>query len=170
MRWLTFSILACVAIVLQTALSWRLQLGPIRPEWVIVLAGFYALHAPASEAVTAGWILGLVLDLSSDARLGLFALSFAVAALVVVRFREVFFRNHVLSHASVTFAFAGIVHGIVGIYRMRAFPGIGSGWSVMVWEPMLTALYAAAWAVPAFYLLRGLSPWMGLRLGRARRV
>jgi rod shape-determining protein MreD len=120
--------------------------------------------------VIAGWILGLLVDLGSDARLGLFALSFAMAAIVVVRFRELFFRNHVLSYASVTLLFAGIVHGILGIYRTRAFPEAGSGWSVMVWEPVLTALYAGVWSVPAFYVLRGLSPWMGLRFGKARRI
>ena len=74
-----------MVIVAQTSVAWRLQLGSVRPEWVIILTVFYVTHAVASDALIAAWTIGLVLDLCSDARLGLFALSFGLTALEIQR-------------------------------------------------------------------------------------
>lgn len=169
MRWLIFAVLTAIVIVAQTSLAWRFELGPVRPEWTVVLAVFYVMHAASADALIAAWLIGLILDLCSDARLGLFALTFGLTALVVLQFRHLFFRDHLLTHLVLTWCFAFLVYLGVGLYRLVFFPENTSVFGAVLGIPMLTGLYAAAWTMPAYYLFKRMRTWMGLKPVRSRR-
>jgi rod shape-determining protein MreD len=169
MRWLTFAILAGIVVVAQTSLAQRLEVGSIRPEWAIILAAIYVMHAFWFDGLVAAWIVGLSLDLCSGVRLGLFSLTFGLTALVIIQLRGLFFREHVLTHLFLIGLFAFLVTMGVGVYRL-VFAGQGTSFlAATILVPLLTAGYAAVWAVPAYFLFERIRPWMGLKPQRTRR-
>ena len=75
-------LLAVLALTLQSAIAPRLAIFGVRPDWILVLVVFFALHGRRRDAVIAGWSLGMCADLMSIERVGLLALSYALAAWV----------------------------------------------------------------------------------------
>ena len=71
MRWLGFAICAGLALTLQTTVAWRLEIRGARPDWMLVLAVFFVLHARTLDALIGAWLLGALMDNYSMARFGL---------------------------------------------------------------------------------------------------
>ncbi|MCK4277401.1 MAG: hypothetical protein KAX78_12855, partial [Phycisphaerae bacterium] len=71
MRWIPFVIFAYILILLQTTVAGLLvispgAIGPVGPDLMAILAVFVALNVRrAADAMIAGWILGLALDLTA---------------------------------------------------------------------------------------------------------
>ena len=70
MRWLGFAICAALVLTLQTTVAWRLEIRGAQPEWMLVLAVFFALHARSVDALIGAWLLGALMDNYSMARFG----------------------------------------------------------------------------------------------------
>ena len=87
MRWIFFLILAGLFLIGQTSLAPRVEILNVRPDWMFILVVFIALHAQGPDAMLGGWVLGLMADVCSDERMGLFALVYGLSALVLVRLR-----------------------------------------------------------------------------------
>lgn len=174
MRWLTFAILAGISIVLQTALAPYVELSGIRPDWVFVLATFYALLGPWPDACIAAWILGLLVDLSSAdsgtgyGHIGLFAFSFGGAAWLILQVRDLIFPEHWLSHTILTLLSALVVQAAVAIYRTITLPP-GAAPATGVWTcAILTAAYTAFFAPYFHWILSRLHRATGLRTPASR--
>ena len=56
MRWLGFAICAVMGLTLQTTVAWRFEIGGARPDWMLVLVVFFALHTRSEEGLLAGCI------------------------------------------------------------------------------------------------------------------
>jgi rod shape-determining protein MreD len=170
MRWLPFALLATVVIVCQTTLVPRLMtIYSIWPEWVIILAVHYALWGPWPDAAIAAWILGLLVDLQSAAPdpIGLHAFCYGLAAWAVIRIRQVLFRDHPVTHALVTLAFAFAVHTLTGLYYWWKLSGALD--TEGLWRPaLLFAGYTAVWAPCLHWVLLKLQRWTGLGPSRRR--
>jgi rod shape-determining protein MreD len=170
MRWLTFGILAGMCLVLQTGLAPHLALAGIRPDWMFVLAVFYAMLGPWPDACIAAWILGLLVDLESanssgHGHLGLFAFTYGGTAWLIYQVRELIFREHWLAHTILTFLGALLVQSAVAVYRsVTAPPGPSPATGVGSYA-VLTAVYTGFWAPYVHWVLSRLRGFTGLRGG-----
>jgi rod shape-determining protein MreD len=104
MRLLPTFILAYVALGLQIGLGDFVSYQGARPNLVLLAVVFIALNAPRDAALLAAFSLGLVQDLLSQQAPGLYALSYSLAAMVIVNVQNALDREHPLTHVSVALA------------------------------------------------------------------
>ncbi len=170
MKWVPFAILAVVVVVCQTTFVQTLMvIRATWPQWVIILAVHYALWGPSPDAAIAAWILGLIVDLqtASPHPVGLYAFSYGLAAWIIIRIRQVLFRDHPVTHAIVTLAFAFSIQVVAGLYFW---------WKHRIpintedfWRPaFFFAGYTAVWAPCLHWVLIRFQRWTGLGPMRRR--
>ena len=167
MKWVPFGILALVVIVCQTTVVQAMAIDSIWPEWTFVLAVHYALWGPWPDAAIAAWLLGLVVDLqtSGPTPIGLHAFCYGAAAWMIVRVRQVVFRDHPVTHVLTTLVFAFGVQLLISMYHWWRAPGARGAdglWSTA----FFIALYTALWAPVLHWPLIRLGRWTGLRPAR----
>ena len=162
MRWLTFMILVAAALTLQSAVAPRLEIFGVRPDWLLVVVLFFGLYAPAGDAVFGGWIVGMAADLMTIERLGLLALSYALAAMLVVAVRDYLFRDRALTQFILALVVSLILRAAWLIFR-RVLYG-PSGASLWEWsaEWVWASIYTAAWAPLLGAILLKRSHWFGI--------
>lgn len=167
MRWLGFGIVAVIGLVAQTTLGWRFQLGGMRPDWILVLVVFFALHARAEEGIIAGCVLGVLADLMSIERFGLMTLLYGLTSLVMFLCRDYFFIDHPLTHFFLTWIPAVGVSFASSLYCAWFVGGASSGW-VSSLSLIFGAAYTAVWAVPIHAVLSRFPHFLGVRSGFGR--
>ena len=124
MRWLTFMLLVVVLLTAQTTLAPRLALIGARPDWLLIVIVFFALHAPAQDAVIGAWIIGGCADLMTIERPGLLALSYTLVAMAVTPIREYLFRYRALTRFVVTLLSCLLIRvGWTAYSRILSDPG-----------------------------------------------
>jgi rod shape-determining protein MreD len=170
MRWLTFLICAVVVLTLEVTLAPLLQWHGARPQWLLMLAVFFALNGRSVDVLIGAWILGLLYELHTlPEYLGLFSLGFSLVALVVYGMREFLFREHPLTHFLVTFAACLAIQVVVDVHRMITFGNAtGTLWE-MGREALLTGLVTGLFAVPVHYVLLRMHRTLGILPIRTRR-
>jgi len=170
MRWVSFAILVAVVLVLQTTLVPRLSIRGIFPDLLLIVALYYALQAPEAPAMLAGWICGLMMDLSAGGRVGVLAFAFGLVGVLVVKIRDLTFRDNPLLQMFVALVAGSIVHGIERGQRVlwgEAAAGMGDA----LLTGVFVAMYTAALTPYVHWLLsraRGLL-LLPLRTARTRR-
>jgi len=166
MKWPSFAVLAAICIVLQTTIAPCFALGRVRPDWILVLAVFFAMHVRGLDVVLAGFVLGLLADMQSIERFGILGISYGCAAALVYLARDQIFRSHPLAQFAVT-AVAGFVMQFFVLIFTMIFEGVGGGsWGAQIGGGMLIALYTAMWAPPAHALLLRVAAWTGIDVPR----
>ena len=177
MRWLPFFILAYLVLGLQMGageyLSWR----GAQPNLVLLVAVFVAVNAPRDAGLLAAFLLGLFQDLVSAQPPGLYALSYGLAALVVVGSRQLAYSDHPMTHFALALG-GGLVTAIVvyvhGLVRPPGAPlTTDAGEVLSAIRPglgmlLLGALYTAALAPLVLWPLGRLKPLFGFRTSRSR--
>ena len=115
MHWLTFSIVAYLCTVIQSALLYKLELFSVhaRPDLLLLAALFFILWWDGGEALIAVWILGFCRDLISAVPLGVSALVFSGVAMAVMAARRIIFRDNPLVQVALAFFFAFLVEWLV---------------------------------------------------------
>jgi rod shape-determining protein MreD len=169
MKWLPFALLAVVGIVCQTTLVPLIRLdwiesGRIGPDWMFILAVYYALWGPWPDAAIAAWILGFVLNLftlPTGSRVGLHAFCYGAAAWGIIRVRQVVIRSHPVAQFLIALVFALGIEIAVLLYRRWSMSGPGpyGAWSAAV----LSAVYTGICAPPLLWVLARLGRLTGLR-------
>ncbi len=173
MRWLPFIILAYIGIVLQTTVAQRLEINHVRPDFVLIIALYYALSATSPDALIAAWLLGFTVDLCGQGQLGVFALGYGLMALLVVQFRDSMFRDHPLTSLFVTLICTWLVHLLAGVHFVLSHSHAQRSVIEMLLHSTYTAMYSAAIAPYLHWLLarlRGLLGTVQPRRLRARRM
>ncbi len=87
---------------------------PFRPDWLALLAIFWAMQLPRTWSVGSAWILGIILDVSYGALLGQHALALCVIVFITVRF-HLLMRVFPLSQLSAT------VFALLALYQFLLF-------------------------------------------------
>ena len=146
MRVATYVLLASLFLTLQSAVAPWVEMGGVRPDWLLVAVVFLGLYAEPKEAVIGSWVLGLCSDLLTLERPGLISLSYMLAAAAAVSVREYVFRYWTLTQLSLTLVLALAVQSAWTIFRRTAFEPTSSFWSDWLTGAFLTSLYTAAWA------------------------
>jgi rod shape-determining protein MreD len=113
MRWLSFFILAYLVLAIQLGLSGFLNVGQVTPNLVLPVAVFVAINARREEALIGAFMLGAMQDLFSQRPLGIYAFSYALAALFVVGTQPAVYRDHPLTHFFVTLGAAALAGALV---------------------------------------------------------
>jgi len=163
-RWVVIAILAYAGIVLEALffrpglLAIRIDGQWIRPDLLLILGLFLALHLESHEVFVVGWCFGLASDLVSVAgRLGLGALLFCLVLYLISLLRKGFFGTRVLAQFLLCLGAVFLVHWA----WFLAAAGLNAAplrtWQVAE-QAALDALYSAFLAPYLFWLfalLRG---------------
>ncbi len=176
MRWAGFAVLALVAIALQMSLGavLRVPLGggaSLGVDFLGVLAVLVALRCRAGiDVALAGWTLGFLIDLTTAAMpLGLYAVSFTVAAMAVFQLRSAFFLDNPLTQAMMGLAFCLVAHGparfFVNLYVRSGAAPLGRE----LLQTLLIALCTAVFTPIGMRLLRPIDEWIMNRPTTRRR-
>lgn len=171
MRWVVIAILAYAGIVLESLffrpglLAIRIDGQWIRPDLLLILGLFLALHLESHEVFVVGWCFGLASDLVSVAgRLGLGALLFCLVLYLISLFRKGFFGTRVLAQFLLCLGAVFIVHWA----WFLATAGLNAAplrtWQVAE-QAALEALYSAFLAPYLFWLFARLQGPLRLPVG-----
>jgi rod shape-determining protein MreD len=158
MRWLTFMLLAALMLTLQSTVAPHLALFGARPDLLLPVVVFFALHAPPRDAIVGGWLIGLCADLMSVERLGLIALSYVLVATGVVSVREHLFRySHVTQFVVALLACFMVRVGWI-VYCRVLYSVADSLLVDLMTNVLLVSVYTAAWAPLLHTALLRMSP------------
>lgn len=162
MRWLTFILLAAAALTLQSAIAPRVAPFGIRPDWLLVVVVFFALHGRAPDAVAGAWVLGMCADLMTVERAGLIALTYTLIAILVCSTREYLFRRRAGTQFFVTLAACVMVRLAWTIYYRVLYDPADSLLATLATDVAMGSLYTAVWAPPLHRGLLHISRTLGL--------
>ncbi len=166
MRWIPFAILVYLALVVQTAVAPFLSLHGVQPDFVVILAVYYALVAKPPDAMLACWIIGLASDLAGlsfagHGNVGVRALSLGLISVLIVKVRELTFRDSVWSQLVFTFATKACLSILVGLHALYV-AGAALGLNEILARSFYEAVYAAVLAPYGHWMLRQLRGPLGV--------
>src|SRR5687768_15200573 len=98
MRWLTYFILAYLALGLQVGLGDYVSYLGAGPNLVLLAVIFIAINAPRDAALLGCFGMGLMHDLLTHQPLGLFGLSYGLVGMMASGTHQVVYREHPLTH------------------------------------------------------------------------
>jgi len=157
MRWLSFFILAYIALGLDAGLARAIEWKAAPPDFVLLAAVFIALCAPHDTALLACFILGALHDLTGLGTLGLLAFSYGIAAVFIVSIQQAVNRQHPLAHFVLTGIAGMIVAVIVSLHGWIRPPLPG------VHPPVMPLFYSAIYsAILAPFVLAALQKIRGV--------
>ncbi len=146
MRWLSFFMLAYVAVGLQTGIAAAMQWHGAGPNLVLIAVVFISMNAPRDVGLLGSFILGALQDLTTGGALGLYAFSYGIVAIFVASARQVVYREHPLTHFSLTLmggCVTGTVLAIHGWWRRHSAVPFPSESPLLLFY---TAVYSAVLA------------------------
>ncbi len=181
MNWIVFTLAAYLCLALQTGLGTLLaapdaQTG-VSPSFLLILAVYIGLMAPASTTPWAMLVCGVLVDLSSSfsssgsaagAIVGPAALGYLVGAYTVLQLRALVFRHSVFTLAVMVFIVGVFIQlVIVALLTMRGLPWLTAdaltGWSAaqQLVNRFFILIYSSLVAVPLGYVLFKSTPAWG---------
>ena len=165
MRWIPFTIVVGLTMLIQTS-AWRVLtmtfgFGSVAPDLAAVVAVFVAFSVRTStDAMLAGWLLGLGLDLTTGGGpgaatvVGPMPIAFALASAMVYRLRDALYRERAVTQVIVTWIFCVLAHWMWGTMQtLRLGEAAWDQYKTMLLQILLVALYTAAIAPLVFFVL-----------------
>ncbi len=111
------------------------SIAAFRPDWLALLAIFWAMQLPRTWSVGTAWIIGIILDVSYGTLLGQHALALCVIVFITVRF-HLLMRVFPLSQLTAT------VFALLALYQFLLFwiNGVASvsAAAATYWAPVIT--------------------------------
>ena len=167
MRWLNFSFIIFILLIVQISLARLFGLGPqrITPNLLFLLALVLAFRVGGGSSLMACWILGLVKDLSGHAVLGCYAGGFALGGFLVIALREWFYVEHPL--AIMVVVLLGCVLLEQWAFAIEWFKGyaVMADYRGFCVEMFFSALFTAALAPYGQWAVAKLSRSLGVEFG-----
>ena len=111
------------------------SIAAFRPDWLALLAIFWAIQLPRTWSVGTAWIVGIILDVSYGTLLGQHALSLCVIVFITVRF-HLLMRVFPLSQLTAT------VFALLALYQFLLFwingvAGVSAA-AATYWAPVIS--------------------------------
>lgn len=153
MRWIPFTLCMLAALTGQAAWASRLELWGARPDGLLVVVVFFALHGVAGDALVAAWLVGVLADLMTIERLGFFSATYVLAAGAILAIREGLFRESLAVQVLVVLITGFLVRGMWLVYRALTVDWHDATWRVLAVDGAWSAAYTALWALPMLALL-----------------
>ena len=144
MRWLTYFILAYVAVGVQVGLRGYFDIKGAEPNLVLLVVIFVAVNAAKEAALLGAFMLGLMQDLLTIQPMGVWAVCYGLVAMFVISTHEVVYREHPLTHFSLALM-GGILCAVVLVVHGWIYPLIwGSGMSASPHNPEMVVPHRAS--------------------------
>jgi rod shape-determining protein MreD len=172
MRWLSYFILAYVALGVQSGLGAFAQVGRATPNFVLLAAVFIAVNAPREAALLGCFVLGLMQDLLTNSPLGLWALAYGVVGMFVLSSQEMVYREHFLTHAVLGF-FGSLIAGAIYLLHGWIYPMIHTSQHLSrpaIWPVIASAIYTGILGPIVLGLLTRIKKAFAFRPGRRSLV
>jgi rod shape-determining protein MreD len=184
MRWAPFLIFAYLFTLAQTTLGHmltldRLTIGPVGPDFVVLLAVFIALYVrTAVDGMIAGWVLGMLIDLTTGGgaaaatRVGPMAVYFPLVVWLAFQVREAIYRERALPQILLAGLFCLITHTLwVGTQMLLAPEHVfWGGFGRLMVQVLLSSIYTGLLMPLAHFFLMPCRSWlMPLPPSRSRR-
>lgn len=159
MRWFRFAVLVSLATVLQASLLANLN---IRPDLLLVLLVFFAIHCNTSDAIITSFTIGFAADLIGRT-MGPQIISFGLFGTLLAHLRRVITIRRMPYQALAIFATA-FMAGVLahGLNLLKGEPGAPNMYGVMFG----TALYSG---IVGPFLFLPSAWWMHIKAGRSSR-
>jgi rod shape-determining protein MreD len=169
MRWFVFIILGWCCTVLQTMLfvprllAFRPFHADLRPDLFVLMALLAALVARGEEAFIAGWVIGMVADLTDPAsqRLGAMALMLALCSYAVCRIRPVLAYERPAAQILLAVAMVLVVRPVQLLIVSWHSSAASVGFGLLVEQTLGDALYTAVLAWPFLWVTARLATHRG---------
>ena len=150
---LLFFAIGIVLLLLQMTFLHLLPLGPIVPDFILVLCVYWGLHHPSVGAVLSAFMLGYSVDVVSSKILGINAFAMSLVFLMVyLSSRSIWLHHPVVS--SLVVLLASLVKGVALVLVSAIFLSVDGLWLGAIRYILLEALVAAVLAPFVFNLLR----------------
>ena len=168
MRWLSFSIVVFILMILQASLGRLFGLGPqrIAPDLLLLLAMVLTFRIGSGHSLLGCWILGMAKDISGGAVLGCYGSGFALAGFIMICLREWFYVEHplaimvvVLFGSLIVEQWAFAVEWIKGLSLLDAYRGC-------CLEMVFGAFFTAALAPYGQWGAAKFSRFLGVEFGK----
>ncbi len=182
MRWAPFLIFAYLLLLAQSTLGHmlmldRLTLGPVGPDLMALLAVFVGLYVRgAMEGVTAGWVLGMMIDLTTaggagmGTRVGPMALFFALGVWMIFQVREAIYRERALPQMLVAAIFCLLTHSLWVLTQAVLAPGLWPNLGRLLVQVLLSAVYSGLLMPLVHFVCMSSRGWfLTASPGRSRR-
>ena len=150
---LLFFGLGIVLVLLQSTFLHLLPLGPIVPDFLLVLCVYWGLHYPTVGAALVTFVLGYSVDAVSSRILGINAFAMSVVFLTVYLASRSIWIHHPMVSAFVVLL-ASLVKGFALLLVWLLFLNTEDFWAGALRNLLLDALVAATVAPFVFALLR----------------
>lgn len=155
-----------VFVALQAAVAGRIAIGSIAPDFLLVCVVLFALQRGSIQGAVFGFLVGLVVDLTNPAYLGLNALTKTIVG----------FGAGVLGAATspglvvltMVFFFAALVNDTVYLF-FYMWPRVGSAFLAVFTSALPSAVYTALAGVAVERLLAALGAKVVTSFGKERR-
>lgn len=141
MRWITYFILAYVALAVQVGAGAYLRWQGAPPNLVLLAVIFVALNAPKEAALLGALSMGFLQDLVTQAPLGMYAFSYGLVGMFVVSTQNVVYREHPLTHFSIALVGGLVCVVVIFTHGLIHPPGVGA-------MPLLTTVIYTALLSP----------------------
>jgi rod shape-determining protein MreD len=123
MRWLTYFILAYIALGVQIGLGDYVSYQGAAPNLVLLAAIFIAVNAPRDAALLGCFAMGAMQDLLTHQPPGLYAFAYGIVGLMVAGTNQVVYREHPLTHFSMALGGGLVVAVILLVHGWIQPPG-----------------------------------------------
>jgi rod shape-determining protein MreD len=164
MRWVRFGILVLVFLVLQIGVGSALKFSHLKivPDLLLLLAILLIFRAPADQALLACWLLGLLKDITSQAPLGSYSLTFGLLGIMLIRLRELLVGSRLLPQIFLMFVSSMLIeHAVWLICVVKSDVALDS-YRQDVITIFISALLTAALYPYGYWLMAKLHRLLGL--------
>ena len=148
---LTTLLLAMVLAVITLPASLPMELGYLRPDWVLLVLIYWVIALPHRIGIGTAWCLGLLMDVLLGSLFGQHALSFVLVAYVSVSLYQRLRMFAVWQQSLVVFAMIG-VHEVLGFW-VESIAGLAQ-WSIWLLLPAVISALMWPWVFLALRFLR----------------
>jgi rod shape-determining protein MreD len=155
-----------VFLLMQVVLADRIAIGPIAPDFLVLVVAFFALYRGAVQGAVFGFAFGFLQDLSNPAFLGLNALVKSILGFSVGKIGS----KTVPDNAPfLFFLFMSVTFGHDFIYLLfYHWPHMGSAMAAIFGTALPSAAYTALFGVVIHKLLALAGPEMANSIGQER--
>jgi rod shape-determining protein MreD len=167
MRWFYIILAVLVFLLMQVVLADRIALGPISPDFMVLVVAFFALYRGAVQAAIFGFAIGFLQDLSNPELLGLNALTKSILGFTVGKIGTKTVPDNIpflfVLFMSVTFG-----HDIIYLLFYH-WPRVGSSLAAIFVTALPSAAYTALFGVLVHKLLAFAGPEVAESVGKERQ-
>jgi rod shape-determining protein MreD len=167
MRWLRFAALILAATILQTSFLGTVWIvsPDIKPDLLLILLVFFAIHAGSRDAVIASFTIGFAADLASPAMgfMGPRIISFGLLGTLLSDLHDTISLKRLPYQAAAIFVVGVLTSALTHLLvRLRAEPMAAHAAGEFFWQPLLSAIIGPFLCLPVRW-------WMHINGSRRRR-